>query len=106
MMEEYYTKFPYERYCEPLIRKQIRRFGIKAHQIEYQECYSAAMESYMYSIAQCALHNYNYVENYIKKMIKVTIICVLVIVNENCIICREHGFKQIELNSEGMQTKV
>lgn len=44
---------------------------IKENQIEYQECYDAAMEAYLYSIHRCAFCDYEYVVYYVKKMMLV-----------------------------------
>jgi hypothetical protein len=100
-VNEYYQRFPYEVYAEPVIRKKLIYYGIRENQIEYQECYSAAMEAYMYSIHRCALKNYEHVEFYIRKMIALSIIWGIVISHENRIICKENGFRQVELDALG-----
>lgn len=81
------------------IKRKLRLNGIRQNQLAYQGCYSIAMEAYLYGIHQCALCNYEHAEFYIKKMINLAIIWGLAITQENKIICRENGFKQVELDA-------
>ena len=78
----YYKDFPYEIYAEPVIKKRMHYWKIRENCLEYQECYSAAMQGYLYSIHRCALCNYTYAEFYIRKMINIAIICALVATSE------------------------
>ena len=46
---------------------------------------------------------YNRSEAYIKKMIRIYIICALVIYDESYNICKENGFKEVRLDVETSQ---
>lgn len=73
-VKEYYDMFPYEIYGDPIIRNKLKYYRIKTYQLEYQECYSIAMETYIYSIHRCAFCNYLHFEYYVKKLIKLAIL--------------------------------
>ncbi|MCI8852991.1 MAG: hypothetical protein HFI32_05735 [Lachnospiraceae bacterium] len=97
-VQELYQKYPFETYGDPLIRKCLCKWGIQEHHLAFQDCYDAAIETYLYSIHRCALCGYEYVEYYIKKMIPFAVIWGLNIHNEGRNICREHHFRQVELD--------
>lgn len=94
-----YQKYPYETYGDLPIKRRLRICKIKENQMEYQECYDAAMEAYLYSIHRCAFCDYEYVAYYIKKMISVAIICGINIAQESKHLCKVNGFKQVNLDS-------
>ena len=91
--------FPYEIYGDPIIKKKMKYFGIKEHQLEYQECYSIAMETYIYSIHRCAFCEYSHFEYYNRKMIKLAILWGILLSRENIFICKENNLRLIELNA-------
>ena len=95
----YYEIYPFERYGEPVITKLSRYVGIREGRLEYQECMSAAGEAYTYSICQCALRGYTYTEYYIRKMIRISVLCILVITNADRRMLQSYGFKEIRLNA-------
>lgn len=96
---DFYQKYPYEIYGHPEIKRKLKQAGITDHQMEYQECYAAASDAYLYSIHRCALCGYSHVEFYIKKMIAIAIIWGIVIANENKYLCRFNNLKEINLNA-------
>lgn len=95
-VELLYRKYPYEVYGEPVIKKELRKKGVRYSQLEYQECYDAASDAYLYSIHQCALRDYPYVEQYIRKMVSIAINWGLVLANERRNICRMNGLREVE----------
>lgn len=97
-VEAFYQKYPYEIYGDLVIRRWLRSFRIREHQIEYQECYDAAMQAYLYSIHRCALCGYEYVGAYIRKVIRIAIICGINIARQNRYFCKANGFLQIGLD--------
>ena len=93
-----YEKFPFEVYGEPFIRRRLWKMGIAQHRLEYQECYDAASDAYLYSIARCAFCGYGHVEFYIRKMIRIAVIWGLVLFNDGRNLCMENGLAQVELD--------
>ncbi len=81
-VERYYKAYPFEKYGEPFIQKRLRQEGICPDRQEYQDCYAAASDAYLYSIHRCALCGYTHVEPYIKKMISRAIVWRIVISRE------------------------
>lgn len=96
---KYYEIYPYERYGEPVIKKILKYMGIRETKLEYQECFSAAGEAYTYSICQCALRGYTHTEYYIRKMIRISVLCTLVITNADRRMLQSYGFKEIRLDA-------
>ena len=93
-MNEFLNQYPFEE-SEKFIRYALRWHGIYKNRNNYDECYSDATLGYYYSICRCAYCNYSYVEAYIKKMIRITIICGINISKEVETICRENNLKSI-----------
>lgn len=63
------------------------------------------MLAYLYSIHRCAFMSYNHVAAYIKKMIKIYIICALVVYDDSKNLCKANGFKEIKLNADESANK-
>lgn len=98
-IEELYRKFPYESYAEPEIRRRLGSWGIKQHQLAYQECYSAASDAYLYSIHRCAFCGYAYVKLYIRKMIRIAVIWGLAIAYPDKHICKANQLREVRLET-------
>lgn len=98
-VQQLYAQYPFEIYAEPLIKERLRRMGIYEHRLEYQECYDAAMEAYLFSIHRCALCSYEHVAGYIRKMVRVAIILGLNITHEGRNICKMNHLQQIQLDA-------
>ena len=99
-VNEYTQRYPFEIYADPYIERMLRKKRISPNNPRYDECYSAGMFAYLYSIHRCALMKYSHVESYIKKMIKVYFVCAIVIYNETNNLCKTHGFRHVQLDAE------
>ena len=73
--------------------------GISDNQLVYQECYSAAMMAYIYSICQCALRGYTHIKMYVRKMTRILILCAMAVSNDNKRLCQFHGFREVRLDA-------
>ena len=99
-VNEYTERYPFETYADPYIERTLRERRISPNNPRYDECYSAGMFAYLYSIHRCALMQYSHVESYIKKMIKVYFVCAIVVYNETNNICKANGLRHIQLDAE------
>lgn len=97
---EYIELYPFEKYAEQPIAKELSKKGIYPAQGRYADCYDAGMFAYLYSIHRCAYMRYSHVEAYIKKMIRIYIVCALVVYDETRNLCRENGLREIRLDSD------
>lgn len=86
-------------YGDPFIRRRLKKWHIHPHQLEYQECYSAASDAYLYSIHRCALCRYSHVEFYIRKMIAVAVIWALAISHPDKDLCQTNNLTQVRLDA-------
>ncbi len=100
-IQKYYEMYPFDIFGETNILRVLRKNGIREYQAEYQECYSAAMYAYMYSIHRCAYCGYTdkHVINYIKSMIGKAIIWGIVITREAHYICKANNLRIVYLDS-------
>lgn len=64
------------------------------------DCYSDAALAYYYSICQCAYSKYDYVESYIRKMIRNGIIWGINSSDEVKALCKKHNLKRINLDDD------
>ena len=71
----------------------------------YDDCYSAGMTAWLYSVHRCAAMRYNHTVAYIRKMIKIYITCALVIYHDAKNLCRVNGFREIRLNADTSANK-
>lgn len=92
------VEYPFEKCGEKLIKNIIYQYNIRNYSYEYDECFDAGMQAYLYSIHRCAAIKCFYVESYIKKVMRIYIKCAIVICNESRNICKENGFKNVELD--------
>lgn len=102
---DYIKRYPFEKCAERYLRKQLHIFKIHPSVSHYDDCFSAGMMAYLYSIHRCAEMSYDHVEPYIKKLIRIYIICALVIHNDAKNLCRENGFSEIRLDAESSYGK-
>jgi hypothetical protein len=96
----YMIRYPFEEYAERHIKKEIYKNGIYPSQAQYADCYDAGMLAYLYSIHRCAAMNCNYAVSYIRKMIRIYIICALVVYRDAKNLCRTNGFREIRLDAD------
>jgi len=97
----YYLKiYPFEKYAELPIKRELRKRGIYPSQDLHDDCYDAGMLAYLYSIHRCAVMNYKHTEAYIKKMICIYITCAIIIYYETRNLCQVNGFREIKLDVE------
>ena len=97
---DYINRYPFEKYVERYIKREFFINKIYPAQGRYADCYDAGMFAYLYSIHRCAATRYNHTEPYIKKMIRIYIICAIVVYDETKNLCRKNGFREIPLNAE------
>ncbi|MBC8589655.1 hypothetical protein [Wansuia hejianensis] len=93
-----YEKYPFEEYGDRLIKTILLQYGIREGKYECAECYEAGVMAYVYSMNRFAVIECIYIKAYIKKIINIYIKCALVICNESRNICKENGFRHIELD--------
>ncbi len=100
-VREYYEEFPFESYGEPIILRNLRKNGIRENRAEYQECYSAGMYAYLYSIHRCAFCGYTgqHVENYIKLLVAKAMIWGIVTARATQYLCKENDLRPVYLDS-------
>jgi len=99
-VDEYINRYPFEIYAESSIRKELSKHKIYPSQARHADCYDAGMLAYLYSIHRCAAMKYNHSEYYIKKMIRIYVICAIVVYEETKNLCRINGFFEIRLNAD------
>jgi hypothetical protein len=99
-VNDYMKCYPFEEYAEHFIKRELNKNNIYPSQGKYADCYDAGMLAYLYSIHRCAAMRYSHTEAYIKKMIRIYIICALVIYDDTKNLCRANGFREIQLDAE------
>ena len=99
-MEQYLNQYSYDWYLEKYTKAMLVHYGVGKAKIYYQECYSNTFLGYMFSIGMCAYSGYEgeHVKNYIKKMIRVSIICGINASNEVAHICRVNNLRVLYLD--------
>ena len=78
-------------------------YSIQKNNECYDDCKSIVYEAYRYSIHRMTLRNRKTVKHinfYIRKMVKLFIVCTLIIFNEKRQICKTHGLKLVDENGE------
>ena len=96
----YMRQYPFEEYAEVFIRRALCRYNIYRTHGMYDDCYDAGMLAYLYSIHRCAAAQYTHTQAYIKKMIRIYIICAMVVYQESKNICRVNGLRETCLDAE------
>ena len=101
-IDEYACLYSFEKYAESYLKKSLRMNEIYNSQGRYDDCYSAGMLAYWYSIHRCAVKQYGgeHTTAYIKKMIRIYITCALVVYSDTKNLCHENGFHEIRLDAD------
>lgn len=96
---EWFARFPFEEYGHRYICIQLRRCRIFAGHAAYDDCYEAGMLAYMYSVHRCAALNCDYTLPYIRKMVRIYVLCALVVYRDAYNLCRANGFREVRLDA-------
>ncbi len=99
-VQEYLSRYPFEQYARRQIERELAWRGISPAREVYMECYDAGMLAYLYSIHRCALMACGYTEYYIRKMIRILILCALVVSAEVGNLCRQNNLTEWRLDRE------
>lgn len=93
-----YEKFPFEGYVEKRLRQLLRKYGIAPTCGCYDDCYSAGMMAYLYSVHRCAYMGYKNEEGYVAKMLRIYLICAIVAYKDAQNLCHENGFCEVRID--------
>jgi len=104
-VDSYISRYPFEQYADSYIKKQLAICKISLACSHYHDCYDAGMMAYLYSIHRCAEMSYSHVEAYIKKVVRIYIICALVIHDDSKNLCHANNFRQVRLDDESSFNK-
>lgn len=100
-VEALYIKFPFDGFAEKRLGQLLRKYRIDPHCGCYDDCYSAGMMAYLYSVHRCAYMKYENVEGYIAKMLRIYLICAIVAYKDSQNLCEENGFCEVRLDRLG-----
>lgn len=100
IVEQYFFNYPFEEYGDKIIRRTLYRNGVYRFHGVYDDCYDAGMLAYLYSIHRCAALNCSYVIPYIRKMVRIFMICALVIYQDAENLCQATDFCRIQLDAD------
>ncbi len=92
-VERYLEQWPFDAYADRRIKSQLRWWHIYPQHRLYDDCYDAGMLAYLYSIHRCAMMEYQYVNQYIAKMVRIFVICALNTGQEAENLCRENDLR-------------
>ena len=98
--DSYISRYPFEEYADRYIKKRLAIHRVLSSHGHYHDCYDAGMMAYLYSVHRCAEMSYDHVIPYIKKLVRIYIICALVIHDDTKNLCQSNGFREIRLDSE------
>ena len=92
IVSEYKAQYIYDERLVSYTKYVLKRMGVSASRDYYDDCISNSFQGYIYSICMCAMYGYSgtHVSNYIKKMIRVTVICGINTSDEVRHICKEN----------------
>ena len=99
-VNEYMVRYPFEKYADRYIKRQLSIYKVKPSDSRYADCYDAGMMAYLYSIHRCAEMSYSHTEPYIKKLVRIYIICALVVYDDTRNLCQANGFREVRLDAE------
>lgn len=99
-VERYLLLYPFEQYGDRIIRSTLSRNRIYCSYGEYDDCYEAGMLAYLYSIHRCAAMGCDYTVRYIRKMVRIYMICALVVYHDVKNLCQTNGFHEIRLDAD------
>lgn len=99
---EYYRRYEYGTEMEKYANFVLHLYGIRKEQYFYQECLSNCHIGYLYAIGRCAYKEYrgDHVKNYIKLMIRISIIYGINTSDEVGQICKETHMKAVYLDDD------
>lgn len=100
-VEALLLRFPFDDSQDKQLRRALRRCRIYPGQGCYDDCYSAGMQAYLYSIHRCALMGYTNVIGYIAKMQRIYLICAIVVYRDTAYLCKEPGLRETRLEQVG-----
>lgn len=100
-VEALLLRFPFDDSQDKQLRRALRRCRIYPGQGCYDDCYSAGMQAFLYSIHRCALMGYTNVIGYIAKMQRIYLICAIVVYRDTAYLCKEHGLRETRLEQVG-----
>lgn len=97
-IEWYLEQWPFDAYADRRIKSQLWWWHIYPQHYLYDDCYDAGMLAYLYSIHRCAMMEYQHVDQYIAKMVRIFVICALNIGRDAENLCRENGLRPYHLD--------
>lgn len=95
-----YSTFPFDGFTEKRLRLLLRKYRVFPNHGCYDDCYSAGMMAYLYSIHRCAYMGYKNVEGYIAKMLRIYLICAIIVYKDSQNLCHENGFQEIRIDQD------
>ena len=98
-VNKYMLRYPFEEHAERYIKRELYGNRIFSSRELYDDCYDAGMLAYLYSIHRCAFMNYEHTIAYIRKMIRIYIICAIVVYFDARNICKANGFREVRLDA-------
>lgn len=93
------TRFPFEEYGHKYICVQLYRYRVLTGNAAYDDCYEAGMLAYLYSIHRCAALGCDYTIPYIRKMVRIYVLCALIVYRDAHNLCRANGFREVRLDA-------
>ena len=92
-IEQYMEQWPFDAYADRRIKSHPQ------HHL-YDDCYDAGMLAYLYSIHRCAMMEYQHVNQYIAKMVRIFVICALNAGRETENLCRESDLRLCHMDHD------
>lgn len=99
-IEWYLEQWPFDAYADRRIKSQLWWWHIYPQHHLYDDCYDAGMLAYLYSIHRCAMMEYQHVNQYIAKMVRIFVICALNIGRDAENLCRENNLRLCHLDHD------
>lgn len=97
-IERYLEQWPFDAYADRRIKSQLWWWRIYPQHHLYDDCYDAGMLAYLYSIHRCAMMEYQHVNQYIAKMVRIFVVCALNIGRDTENLCRENDLRLCHLD--------
>lgn len=98
-VDEYLLKYPWNAKREKFARMIILKKNIRLNSALFSECFEASMLAYIYAIHRCAVNDCNYVDDYIKKMTRIYVICAIIAFNADKSYLARQGYKTVSLDA-------
>lgn len=99
-IERYLEQWPFDAYADRRIKSQLWWWRIYPQHHLYDDCYDAGMLAYLYSIHRCAMMEYQHVNQYIAKMVRIFVICALNAGRETENLCRENDLRLCHMDHD------